>query len=312
MSYTVDDLLSEAKVRANYPDSGGSITDSELLQLGNDELQSILSGRLLSVMRDFYATEVVIPIVSGQAAYDIPTRAIGSKINYVKLQDAVGNRFALPALAQATAAGYNRTVSSSTSGYMLQGSQIVLVPATNNTSYSLVVGYFQRPGRMALKASCATLTAAAAAGATSVSVSNASSQITSAGTGYVDLVQANPHFRYTSIDCKLSAANTTTLTLTAGLTDVASVGDWACPQYSSCVVQLPVEAQALLATRWSMRILRQRGDLQQAEGMKADIADLESSLLEYFSNRIESQVDTMGSQLLDGSMGLWGYSGWSF
>ncbi len=307
----VDDVLSDVKLRANQPTSGAAMTDAEMLRLGNDEMQGILTGRLMQAMEGYYLTEAVVPTVATQFLYDIPTRAAGAKIAYAVMQDTTGARRNLifqPAgrLAQSSrATAYNGAPQQA----FFQGNQIRLYPAPSDTTESIVVGYYQRPGRLVLAASAAIVTAAGAVAATSLTAHpGVPSTLFATGT-YVDTVRATPHFIYTNTDLLIASTTTTSLTFTTTpLAGAVAVGDYVCVQNESCIVQLPVETVPLLTARWALRLMKARSPSSpDTASMGQDVTDLEAQLFEYLSNRSESQLECIGPGALtprQGRMGL--------
>lgn len=317
MAYTADDILADAKLRAFYPTSGGVLADSDIVRLMNDELLGILTAREMSAVQGHLAIESTTSIVANQARYDVPYRAAGGKLRYVALMDNQGNRSNLrPGRPERFATTYNVTqTGTAPTNCWFEDGRLVLFQVPNDASKSIVWGFYLRPGRMQLKANATFVTAAAAAGATSISVSAVPNNTSGLGGNLVgstsiDIVAALPGFQNRGYDlaCTAIVNAGTSITLSSGLPYALSVGDWVTVPEESVAPQLPGELHPLLAARTALRILRSRGDADNAALLIEDIKDLEANAFEYLANRNEGQVDTMASNdLLAGGKSRFGF-----
>lgn len=304
MAYTSDDILSDAKLRAFYPTSGGVISDSDILRLATDELLGILTAQEMASIQGHLAVETTVATVANQAKYDIPYRAAGGKLRYACLQDSSGTRANIrTGRPERFVTTYNITTAQP--GTLPQNSwfedgRLVLYPMPSDATRSLILGIYLRPGRLVLQANASSATAAAAVGATSISCAAIPSYLN--GVTSIDIIRSKPPFQVIAYDLPVTALVTgaTSITVTApGLpTYAVQAGDWITKVEESVAPQLPAEAHPLLAARCAKRILQARGDLTNLAAVKEDIVDLEGQLYEYLSNRNEGQIDTLADNTL--------------
>ena len=78
--FTSQDLIDSIKRRASIPDSQSMITDDEILDFANEEMELNLVPLILSKHEGYFLTREDVPTVSGQTSYQIPYRAIGGKL----------------------------------------------------------------------------------------------------------------------------------------------------------------------------------------------------------------------------------------
>lgn len=317
MAYTVDSLIDDAKVRAYLPASGSSISDAQILAQANDELLGVMASRLMSVMQGYYLTSSTVTLTAGTSNYDIPTRAMGAKIAYAIMIDAQGNRRTVSMNQPSMEILGQRTANGKPTRAFFEGSQVNLWPTPDGTE-SLILGYYQRPGRMVNGTTANGLSAQGMAITGVTTTTNTNDTVTFTGTlpsgitaGVLcDIIRAKPHFPTLATDLTVATVVAgTSVKFTATIPGASAIvaGDWLNLAGESCAVQLPVEVQPLLAARTALRILRVRGDLQQAQGVVADIGDLEANLFTYLSNRAEGQPDTVHASDLTSGVPRWTY-----
>lgn len=313
MAYKVDDCLSDAKLRAFYPTSGGVLADSDILRLANDELLGILTARQMSSVQGHLGVEAQFPLVPNVNRYEIPYRAAGSKLRYICVIDAQGNRFNLhPSRPEQLVTTYNLTIqipSLSPSNCWFEGGRIVVYPMPGSAQFSLLMGYYIRPSRLVLTSATATVTSPAAAGATSFSVSALPSNFNTKTS--IDVIRATPPFNVLTYDSPTAALTTgATSITTSALPYALNVGDVVSLPEETSVPQMPAELYPLLSARIAKRILQARGDVPNMQVVVADISELETNVYEYLSNRNEGQVDTMGeNNLMPNRTGYFGLFG---
>lgn len=297
--YATSQLLSNAKLRAFYPTSGGVLADSDILRLATDELIGIISAKEMASTQGYYAAEVAVPVVSGRYKYEINYRAMGSKLRYAALIGANGNRTNIrPGRPERFAITYN--LSTNQPGTMptdcwFEDGRIWVFPVPLDATYSIIQGIYARPGRLQTSANATTVTANASAGATSLAVAAIPAYMS--GATSIDINGALPPFSRKGFDVTCSGLVTsgTTITIHNGLPYDVAVGDYVNLPEESSVLQLPAEAHPLLAARTARRILQARGNLLQIQQVEKDIGELQENLYTFLSNRNEGQIDTVGT-----------------
>lgn len=299
MAYSSDDILTDSKLRAFYPTSNGVLSDTDILRLATDELLGILTAQEMAAVQGHLAVETTVPLVSAQPRYDIPYRAAGGKLRYMVLLDSLNNRSNVHFGRPERYAYYNQTDPGDPTAAWFEDGRVVCYPTPNDATKSLLMGIYLRPGRLVVQAS-ATTASAAAAGASSFTCASVPAYLN--GTTTIDIIRAKPPFQVIAYDLAVTTlatgGTTVTITTPANLKYAIQAGDWITKTEESVAPQLPAECHPLLAARTAKRILQARGDLTNLDAVKQDIAELESQIFEYMSNRNEGQVDTMGANSL--------------
>jgi len=132
-----------ATENTDFTDTTG-ISDEEFIQYANDaqmELQSIISGR----NADVFQAEVIIEIVTGQEAYDIPSEAfLENRVDLVEYSN-TGTPARFRQIKQGRLPERLSSVESSTpSFYIRRSGQILLQPIPDDTSATLRLTYQKR------------------------------------------------------------------------------------------------------------------------------------------------------------------------
>lgn len=315
MAYTSDEIITDAKLRAFYPTSGGVLSDSDILRLASDELLGIMTAQEMAASQGLLAVESpAIPLVANQQRYDIPYRAAGGKIRYACLVDSQGNRYVI-AFGRPERFVTNNPVAVSMPGVMpisawFEDGRIVLYPMPSGSQYSLLLGIYLRPSKLVVAASSTTVSATAAVGASSFSVASIPSYLN--GTTSIDIISSKPPFQVKAYDLAVTSLATSgtsvTITTPANLLYSLAIGDYVTKTEEAVTPQIPAELYPLLSARTAKRILQARGDLTNLQAVNADIQELQTQLYEYMSNRNEGQIDTMaGNSLMQPGKSRWGF-----
>lgn len=316
MAWTSDDILSNAKLRAFYPTSGGVISDSDLLRLATDELWSMVTAQQMAASQGYLGVEITTPLVASQSKYDISYRAAGGKIRYLCLQDAQNNRYKI-SFGRPERFITDSNVTTAMPGLMpsaawFEDGRIVVYPTPAGSQYSLVYGIYLRPSQLVLQASaCQVNSTTVAKGATSFSCTAVPAGMN--GNTQIDIISWKPQFQARGLDVNVSSLSTgaTTITVTesGGLPFALGKFDWITSPGYSVVPQCPLEMHPLLSARTAKRILQARGDAANLKIVAADIAEMESQVYEFLSNRDEGQIDTMAQNNLIGpGKSIWGFN----
>lgn len=78
-----DTLIESIKRTAKIPDSQAEFTDQDLLDIANEELSTNLIAKILSKKETYYTINRDVPVTSDKTKYKLPSRSIGSKIEWV-------------------------------------------------------------------------------------------------------------------------------------------------------------------------------------------------------------------------------------
>lgn len=274
MAYTANDLMASVKLNCNVPTSQLTFTADDFYALIDQSIRSKMIPLILKQYEEFYVFPKDYNITSGTSSYDIPTRAINMALRSVQIVDA-NNRDTRVNLERLNIEDLYAGISGNSrflvqkNGFYIENNQVVLYPSVNQTIQDVLrLNYFIRPGQMADTADCGQVQSVNT-GLNQITCTTVPSSFSASGT--YDLVKAQPGFDYLAIDQTLSGLSSNVMTFTDTLPTNIAVGDWVCPQYESCIVQIPVELQPLLTQYVVVRVLSAQGDSK----LKDAIAELE-------------------------------------
>lgn len=279
MAYTANDLMDSVKLNCNVPTSQLTFTADNFYALIDQSIRSKLIPLILKQYEEFYVFPKDYNITSGTSSYDIPTRAINMALRSVQIVDSDNpdTRVNLERLniedLYAGISGNSRFLVQK-NGFYIENNQVVLYPTVTQTIQDILrLNYFIRPGQVVDTAACGQIQ----------SIDTNLNQITCttvpssfSASGIFDLVKAQPGFDYLAIDQSLAGLSSNVMTFTDTLPTKLAVGDWVCPQYQSCIVQVPVELQPLLTQYVVVRVLSAQGDAKLKDAI-AELKDLETN-----------------------------------
>ncbi|HNF59260.1 MAG TPA: hypothetical protein PLN89_06780 [Elusimicrobiota bacterium] len=290
VDYTVNGLLSSIKRRGMIPASSFTFTDDQLTAFLNDELLSRLVPAIKSVREEFFVNVNDVALVSGQQAYDLPSRAIGVQLRDLSLVDSAGKESYLARIdpsfmkeAGVVQLPYN------VMGYYWQGNKVMLYPIPSSTVYSLRQRYERRPSDLVATTQCAkiasintgTKTVTTVDPAVDTTVGNPSTLWTTANV--LDLVQGVPPFNAWADSQAVTTVASNSITFTNALPTGLAVGDWVSLAGQSPVAQIPYEGFMTLAELGLARVMEAMDDVspsgapmarQQAETMLQEFLKL--------------------------------------
>lgn len=251
--YTTTGLLASIRRRASIPTTsttGGA--NADLLAYANEELRLGLVAEILRLREGYFKRDSDTTLTSS-TTYRIPSRAIGGKLAAVQLLDSAGAVIAtLSEYDDARLADFG--VATGIAGYVVEGQNIVLVPASTTTATTLRQKYFAQPNELV------------SSGYATISAINTSTNVvtTSAVHGYttsstLDLVRATEGFEGLAIDQTPTAVGSTTTLTFSSLPTGLAVGDYVCVARQSPVPQIPSEYHPILAQRVAVAYLEANG-----------------------------------------------------
>jgi hypothetical protein len=255
--YTVTALLASLKRRGMLPASEEALSDDDYLEFANDELFSYIVPEIEKIRADHFVVTKDISVTAGTDTYDIPDRAMGGRLKFVKISDGNGG------YADLTMIEPERSDEFSTLGdsqcFYIQDYSIVLVPEPTAAT-TLRVGYYQRLGRLVPVADC-TYVAGTYTNETQLFGTTPAGWQSLVATDKFDIVStAAPGFKTLYKDLDESAVAAGNITFTTAVTTTAST--YVCMAGESPIPQIPPELHPWLAARVVVRACEALG-LQQ-------------------------------------------------
>ena len=134
-SFDTASFLTAVKVRAAIPSNSAQVlSDAQILQMADQESLPVVA-LLKSVRENYFQTSNSQDLVSGQAAYRIPSRAVGAAIHQAIYIDSGGTEFPLNPIGAADVPRWRTTTTEQGTphSYYLDQANVILVPAPNVT-----------------------------------------------------------------------------------------------------------------------------------------------------------------------------------
>ena len=157
IDYTTIDNIECIKRRACVPASQILYKDIELLKMMTEELHSEIVPLLMQVKEDHFLTNYDQVIDTSVSEYEIPKRAIGSKLKDGVLLDSNNKERSLPRLNQDQLKRSTRGTAYSQlmQGFFFQDDSVIISPdASTLGGFSLRMKYFRRPNNLVATTSC--------------------------------------------------------------------------------------------------------------------------------------------------------------
>lgn len=267
MARTTTDLLNSIKRRAQLPDDGGTLSDSDILAFATDEIQNVIYPRLMAMNEWHYAYSYNVTLSSSRE-YRVNPRTAGNRIISVEYtSDSSTYRF-IPYVHPLTQAKY-QSIPRNYECYSIFGNKIVLSD-TAPTSGTLRVRAVARPSKL-VTSGCSAITGVTVATKTiTVDVDNFSDN------DVVDVVYNSSPYEFVDIENSIDSSVGTTYGLDNAITTEYN-GARLCPQEQTDRVQLPDELHDYLAQKVAIRCMEARGFTQDMNNHLRKLVDLETA-----------------------------------
>jgi hypothetical protein len=270
------------------PSDDKTFTNEDILEIINEEIAVFGIQHLMSTHEEYLLTYEDKTIVSGQAAYAIPERAIGNKLRDVQYIDSSNNVFELSRISVDDLSDYNDSSALERPQiFYIQDNKIVLVDGLPQDG-SLRMYFYLRPNDLVEDKYAATITDINRTTGV-ITVSNFQSDFSTLPE--LDFVQVKSPNKILDYDITPTAVDSNTSSITFSLTDIPAdliVGDYLMLQHEAIVPQLPVELHPIISQRAAVHCLEAMGDAQGLQVAQARLQMMEKATLDLIDNRVEA------------------------
>jgi hypothetical protein len=290
-SYLTSDLLTTIKTKALIPTNQVTFTDTNLLTIANEELQSAIVPMIMAVREEYFVTykDTTIADNTGVA---VPARAIGAILRDITIVNGT-QEFSIPLVPAEEAPEMSATFypSGGPVAAFLRGNKVFLAPPTGTTG-SLRLYYFERPNNLVLTTAVGRID-----GINLLTNTITLNQVPTAFTltTSFDFIMAQPTFDLLAKDqipTQVSGVNFTFASLPSNMV----VGDYLCLAGESIVPQIPVEYHPVLAQRVVVRVLEALGDVNGTSIAKAKLQELEKYAQDLISPRVQGEAKKISNK----------------
>jgi hypothetical protein len=301
MAFLTEDLVESVKSRSFVPISQSTFTDTNIIQILNEELKLSLVSDILSAREDFFLTTKETSIVSGKDHYLIPKLCVGNNLKALFVKSSDGRRKML------TRTDVDRSdqfagQTGEPEKFYFEGDEVVLLPKPSLSVDSLLFSYFRKPNQLVATSSCAKITNVASVGGTTTLTVNTDLTGSLSVGSTIDFLRAKgPHTLWAE-EVAITAITTTTIEVaTADISDVDGTveptsGDYICPSGYANILMIPEEFALVLCEMAACRMLRSLGDLNKWQASKAIVEQMRAEALKLIRQRVESSPDIFSRQ----------------
>jgi hypothetical protein len=288
--YLTSNIVSDIKLKCTLPTTSFILTDDEIIRLLTSEQNVELIPFINSLREEYFVITKDIPLVDGILSYDIPARAIGSKLRLVSLLDANNTVFDCPRLApeQLPATG-GQVYNSPFFGHILEYDKIKLYFGQNvqtTQGYTtLRIKYYRKPNDL-IKDTDTGIIQSIAGDQISLSFVNPDWAI---GTK-LDIIKPDPIFLSAADDLVITDISSNTITLAEDVPSNVELGMYAVEAGYTPIPQIPVECFPLLEELGARRAYMSTGDTNGLQISSSAIDNYKKMLLNEYSPRVEGNL----------------------
>lgn len=304
VDYTTTGLVAKLKRFGSVPTSQALFLAADFIALMNDELMNTLLPLIQRAKEDFFITSSDTAIVSGTAAYTIPSRAAGSQLQDIVIVDSNGNEQGMANLGAAGIKSQGGFATNDNFGFYVKDNKIVLFPTPTETGRSIRFKYVRRPNQL-VPVSSAGLISSFNSGTRVITLSSAPSAFTTSKT--YDLISNIPPFVSLGDDLAVTSIVGNLVTMTAALPSELANGMYLCEASESPIPQVPPEAHAIIAQLGAVKALEAMND-KNYKNAKTKADQMLSDFLDLISPRIDDSGEKVVNRggIFDASAGGFG------
>lgn len=253
---TTTSFLAQLQRLIISPSNQSLFNVEDFLAVGDRKMTDTIVPVIDSLNVDYFVRTEIMPLVSGQDEYRLPTRAAARKLREVKLINSSNIRFDFPKVSIEREQLYQ--ISGVPFGFYLKGDRFVVVPSPSTTQWSVQYWYFLAPGRLVPESEAAVVQSFVGDDVTVVSVPP-SIVIGSS----VDFIQGTAGNSSYSLGKTVQNIAGTVLTFATGDVPVdLEVGDFISLAGTSPVLQIPDTAVPYFVTEVGKDILQASSDFE--------------------------------------------------
>lgn len=285
--FNSQDLINSVKRRANIPDSQAMITDEEILDFANEEMLLNLIPLIVSKHEDYFLIEEEVSTQSGQNAYPIPYRALGTKLRELAYKEADAyvplHRVSIDTITDT----YSRTTGYSSHRFYIMGENVVLNSPFQDVQYSTLAFFYDlRPNMLVLPERVSVITSIDRVTG-QITVDKIPENITSGLK--LDFIKLNAPHRILDYDKTPTSVDIANTIITFNPSDIpheVAVGDHICLANETDLVNAPSELHVMLAQMVAARVLESIGDSQGLQNVNDKLAKMEKNADYLITNRV--------------------------
>lgn len=299
-SLTTDDLIRTIKRKAFIPTDDDAYTSEDLIEMLDNESDVFLVPHLLSKQEEYLVYSIDVPLESLVYEYEIPYRAIGSKLRdifYVENNDLSANSQIVREMHRVDLSeiyAYKGGASDSSWGeagynYYVRNNKITILSDFPNINGVLRMEFYMQPSNLVLAKDAGKITAIdRTAGVISLSnFPTGFSALPSNGCDFVKFRSPNCIIGWDkTVTSVSSSAKTITLPVASIPLDLI-VGDYICLPQQTPIPNVPSEMHSVLAQLVAIAILEGLDDEQAKQSAERQLSKMEKSMSTIINDRVD-------------------------
>jgi len=285
--YKSQDLIDSVKRRASIPDNQSMITDNEILEFANEEMELNVVPLIVSQHEDYFLSREDLPTSPTLKEYAIPYRAIGSKLREVAFSTDGESLTEMVRISIDDVTNSYITRSGTSSRFYIQGENIVLFSSSDVDTGYIVCFFNLRPNSLVLEERVATISDIDRTTGL-ITVDSVPSNFPS--TSEFDFVKTKSPHKLLTYDLTATTVDSGSSTLTFDTDDIPTqlaVGDKISIAGETDLVNCPSELHVMLAQMTAARVLESIGDLENLQAANNKIQKMENNASTLLSNRVD-------------------------
>ena len=289
-------MIDSVRKRTMVPDDTSIFTDSDILDIINEELDVQILEKLLTLHEEHLTTHIDVPR-NDEGIYEIPYRAIGNKIRDISLVNGSGQNAYVYELSQVGIGElpdytYSKDSNSYLDRFYVEGTEIKLINPSRN--YDTVRIYFYMRPSVLTKLDQAGIISSVTNDGTNVTIGL--SQVGKSFTNNVqyDIIGKRTPNKIKGFDLTpVSITTGTTGTIVFSMDDVADfasdikVGDYISIAEQTPVPNIPTELHPILAQASAIHILEALGDTEALNNAEKRMQKMTASVQTLIDDRVE-------------------------
>lgn len=294
--YDVTELINSIKVRCLVPISQITFLEEDLLRFANEEVEMKMVPNIIRVKEEFYIKSEKYPLSSGAIRFEIPYRAIGSKLRNVQYELS-NTTYPMTRIQPEEVA-----MVGSGNAFYLENNFVVLPTQNTHLNGFVKLSYYFKPNKLVDKTRVGVITAIDRVGdgtVGSVTIDAISFPDNLSPGTLVDFLQTKPNYRTYSYDITIQTVNPTTNQVFLNLTDIPEdlkVADHIASAGECIIPQMPSELHPMLAQAVACRLLEAMGDKENLARANQKLAEMENNLFTLIDQRTEGNPQKVNNR----------------
>ena len=320
-SFTVDTMLARIKRKCQLPANNGKLSDAEIVQIADEEIQTRLFAALMTVRDDYFVGHRTMTYPANARFAQLPEFVESSTILDVSCVDDSQSppRYRLLDRRYSGAAWHGPQSANTPNAYAIEGDRVSMI-AMPDQAITLMIRYERRPSRLHLTTDGRSAPIVSYDESTfEFTVTPSATWITNAPVGtMVDIVRATPAFDALVQGMEVDTVASPIWTLVSGIVDHSSpdtapisqqnvnVGDYVTLMGETPIFPLPDAWWSPAIYAAAAAVCREIGDAQNGAINEAQASQLIGQVIALQSNRVRKQNPIVFNHSSPRRIGPWG------